>query len=56
MILVQVLTYPLRVCMNSKLNKLNKYKEREKRLLYKVLFWLDCASDLSSFCKTATLG
>ena len=23
---------------------------------YKVLLWLDCASDLSSFWKTATLG
>ena len=25
-------------------------------LWYNVLFWLDCASDLSSFWKTATLG
>ena len=25
-------------------------------LWYKVLFWLDCASDLSSFWKTAILG
>ena len=27
-----------------------------KILRYKVLFWLDCASDLSTFWKTATLG
>ena len=27
-----------------------------KILRYKVLFWLDCASVLSSFWKTATLG
>ena len=27
-----------------------------KILRYKVLFWLDYASDLSSFWKTATLG
>ena len=31
-------------------------REGEKKLLYKVLFWLVCASELTSFRKTATPG
>ena len=31
-------------------------REGEKKLLYKVLFWLVCASELTSFRKKATPG
>ena len=31
-------------------------REGEKKLSYKVLFWLACASDLTSFWKRATPG
>ena len=39
-----------------KINSFFFLREGEKKLLYKVLFWLACASKLTSFRKTATPG